>query len=131
MSIHLITVEHNGQTFAVRFRTDQITDARYRLAMLADFGCFPMDKAFEANQKLLQIENQQMDEMEVVKLRLMRAGFSPSFQAGECGWQVTLWHSFPAHELHRPPFGRAEKLKDAIAAAEADLAEMRSKKKVG
>lgn len=69
-----------------------------------------------------------MQDMEAIKLRWIRAGFNPLILGTASEWQVTLYHSFPANELHRPPTGRGATLKDAFAAAEADLSEMLARK---
>ncbi len=125
--IHQTKILHAGHTFITRFRREQIPDVRVRLAIQADRGWFTFDKAFQANQELLQIETQQMDEIEKVKDRWTRQGFNLQLTTHYEGWQVTMWHSLPG--LHRPPFGRGATLRDALTAAEEDLMEMLSKKK--
>jgi len=127
--IHTVEIKHAGHTFLTRFRADQIPDVRVRLAIQADREWFPFDKAFQANEQLSRIEKEHGMDMEAIKLRWTRQGFCPLILGNAEEWIVTLNHSFPTHELHRPPTGRGETLRDAFAVAEADLHEMLSKRK--
>ncbi len=122
--IHIITVSHADHHYPVIFPTEKTGAARLQFALLFQAGNFPIEKFCEANEQIRRIEASQMQDMEAIKLRWIRAGFNPLILGTASEWQVTLYHSFPANELHRPPTGRVATLKDACAAADADLSEM-------
>jgi len=128
--IHELTIHRDEHTFLFRYTLDRIGELQQILAINASRGNFTFDQAFEANRQILKVKEQHGMDMEAIKLRWTRAGFSPAILGNENEWQVTLYHSFPSQKLHRPPTGRGNTLKDAFDAAEADLGEMLAKAKV-
>lgn len=125
--IHAIQITAAGQTYVARFPAEKTGDARMLFALLANRGEISMAGFFDANQQLRQIEDRHVNEIEAIKARLVRQGFFLQINANSEGWQVSLWHSLPG--VHRQPQGRAETLRDALVAAEADLGEMLEAKK--
>lgn len=127
--IHQLTIPGLAHTYILRFPADKLPDARFRLWLWMDQEKIGLYEFNEAAQQLKEIEERHMIDMDVFRRVWVSRGFFPVVKAFANGWEVSLWHNLPAHELHRQPTGRAETLADAMAAAEADLSDMLERKK--